>query len=72
MRHKAQPGDPKDAQKGRGVGIDEKLHVRVRVEGQEDGQEKILWFRKVLFNSPVHHARRVLHKTADDDRGQGS
>ncbi|KAF7796519.1 hypothetical protein EIP86_007698 [Pleurotus ostreatoroseus] len=44
MRHKAQPGDPKD--KDKSVPLDQKLHVKVHAEGQDE--EKIFWFRKSM------------------------
>lgn len=43
MRHRAQPGDPKD--KDKSVPLDQKLHVKVHVETKD--YEKIFWFRKV-------------------------
>lgn len=43
MRHKAQPGDPKD--KNKSVPIDQKLHVKVRAEEKGD-EERIFWFQK--------------------------
>lgn len=44
MRHKAQPGDPKD--KNKYVHIDQKLHIKVRAEEKGD-EERIFWFSKV-------------------------
>ncbi|KAJ3558058.1 hypothetical protein NM688_g1136 [Phlebia brevispora] len=44
MRHRAQPGDPKD--KDKYVPVDQRLHVKVRVK--DDNEEKIFWFRKAI------------------------
>ena len=46
LRHKAQPGDPKD--KSRSVAIDQKLHVKVIAEEKGD-EEKVFWFQKVML-----------------------
>lgn len=46
MRHKAQPGDPKD--KNKHVAIDQKLHLKVRAKEKGD-EEKLLWFHKVML-----------------------
>lgn len=43
MRQRAVPGDPKD--KTAIVPLDQKLHVQVKIEGNE--VVSILWFRKV-------------------------
>lgn len=44
MRHKAQPADPKD--KGKHVPVDQRLHVKVSLEADEDVQNWF-WFQKV-------------------------
>lgn len=44
LRHKAQPGDPRD--KGKVVALGEKLHLLVSLEG---GDSKVFWFRKVIY-----------------------
>jgi len=45
MRQRAIPGDPKD--KTANVPLDQKLHVQVKLEGNEAGS--VLWFRKNLI-----------------------
>jgi len=44
MRHRAVPADPKD--KPGSVGVDQRLHVKVRCNGDCKGVEKVFWFRK--------------------------
>ena len=44
IRHKAQPGDPKD--KNKHVTVDRKLHVKVRADEKGEG-ERVFWFSKV-------------------------
>ena len=48
LRHKAQPGDPRD--KGKVVGLSEKLHLLVHLEGG-NAEPKVFWFRKVYIRS---------------------
>lgn len=43
LRQRAIPGDPKD--KGANVSLDQKLHVYVKLEGND--AVSVLWFRKV-------------------------
>ena len=50
MRHRAVPADPKD--KPGSVGVDQRLHVKVRCSGDFKGVEKVFWFRKVTFSPP--------------------
>jgi hypothetical protein len=50
MRHRAVPADPKD--KPGSIGIDQRLHVKVRCKGDREMVEKIFWFRKVAFVPP--------------------
>ncbi|PSR75120.1 hypothetical protein PHLCEN_2v9305 [Hermanssonia centrifuga] len=45
MRHRAQPGDPRD--KDKHVAVDQKLHLKVYIEEQE-GDERFFWFRKTM------------------------
>jgi hypothetical protein len=47
MRHRAVPADPKD--KPGSIGVDQRLHVKVRCKGDGGAIEKIFWFRKVGF-----------------------
>jgi hypothetical protein len=63
MRHKAQPGDPRD--KNKPVTIDQKLHVKVSAE-EKGNEEKVLWFQKVMHlpfpddDNPEYPFRRLL------------
>jgi hypothetical protein len=50
MRHRAVPADPKD--KPGSIGIDQRLHVKVRYKGDREMVEKIFWFRKVASVPP--------------------
>ncbi|TFK93129.1 hypothetical protein K466DRAFT_642950 [Polyporus arcularius HHB13444] len=45
MRHKAQPGDPKDT--AASVPVDQRLHLKVSRTGVA-GSERIFWFRKTI------------------------
>ncbi|KAI0713378.1 hypothetical protein C8Q76DRAFT_731204 [Earliella scabrosa] len=45
MRHKAQPGDPKDS--AASVSMDQRLHLKVS-QAAVDGSERIFWFRKTI------------------------
>lgn len=51
MRQRAIPGDPKD--KTTTVSLDQRLHVQVKLEGNND--ISVLWFRKV--NAPFRITR---------------
>ena len=55
MRQRAIPGDPKD--RTTAVPLDQKVHVRVKLEGKPEGSNvgSVLWFRKV--NASPHPAR---------------
>lgn len=46
LRHKAQPGDPRD--KGKVVALGDKLHVLVHLE-EGNVEPKAFWFRKVIY-----------------------
>ncbi len=48
MRHRAQPGDPRD--KDKHVAVDQKLHLKVYIE-EHEGDERFFWFRKVSLIS---------------------
>lgn len=55
MRHKAQPGDPRD--KGKYVAMDDKIHLHVSVNNSDN--EGSFWFRKVKFDVPSKKTRHL-------------
>ena len=53
MRQRAIPGDPKD--KGTNVSLDQRLHVQVKLEGN-NAVFVVMWFRKVNVSLLIIHA----------------
>jgi hypothetical protein len=64
MRHRAEPGDPKEG--ATSVPLDQRLHVMVKTD-VDPVQEKTLWFRKVgkvlLGNLEVEHSSSAEQST---------